>query len=249
MMLKGKSAVVTGCAKGIGRSILEEFVQNGANVWACVRKQSEGFESYVKMLSDKYGTTVTPVYFDLAAEDQIKTGMRAIAASKAPVDILVNNAGITYNALFQMSTLAKMREIFEINYFSQMLITQYITKLMIRNRRGSIISISSTAALDANSGRSIYGASKAALLCSTRAMAEELAEYNIRANSVAPGITDTEMVPNSMSQEMIKETIEQVKLKRIGLPSDIAATVLFLASDLSSYITGQVIRVDGGLSR
>lgn len=248
MLLKDKNAVITGCARGIGKSILETFAQNGANIWACCRKPDEEFEKYIEALAKECEVTITPVYFDLADIEQIKAGMKTIMASKQKIDILVNNAGITFNALFQMSTLDKMREVFEINYFSQMMITQYIAKIMVKFGGGSIISISSTAALDANSGRSVYGASKAALLCSTKAISEELAEYNIRANTVAPGMTETDMVASSMTNELIQKTIDQIKLRRIGQPCEIANAVLFLASDMSSYITGQVLRVDGGLS-
>jgi 3-oxoacyl-[acyl-carrier protein] reductase len=248
MLLKDKNAVITGCSRGIGKKILEIFAQNGANIWACYRKPNEETERYIKELSQNNGITITPVYFDLADEGQIKEAIKTIASSKQKVDILVNNAGITFNSLFQMTSITKMREIFEVNYFAQMLFTQYIAKIMVKYKGGSIINFSSTAALDGNSGRSIYGASKAALLCSTKAMAEELAIYNIRANAIAPGITETDMVSESMTSETIQATINQTKLKRMGQPSEIAETALFLASDLSSYITGQVIRVDGGLS-
>jgi 3-oxoacyl-[acyl-carrier protein] reductase len=247
MLLKDKNAVITGCSRGIGKKVLELFAQNGANIWACYRKPTEEIEIYLKDLGEKNGVTITPVYFDLANEEQIKEGFKIISSAKQKVDILVNNAGVTFNSLFQMTSIAKMREIFEVNYFSQMLFTQYIVKIMVKYKGGSIINISSSAALDGNSGRSAYGASKAAVLCSTKAIAEELAMYNIRANAIAPGITETDMVAESMTQETIQKTIDQTKLKRIGQPSEIAEAALFLASDMSSYITGQVIRVDGGL--
>ena len=247
MLLKNKTAVITGCSRGIGKQILEAFARNGANIWACYRKPNAETEAYLNKLSAENGVTITPVYFDLADADQMKEGIKTISSSKQKIDILVNNAGVTFNGLFQMTSVAKMREIFEINYFSQMVFTQYIVKIMVKYKGGSIINISSSAALDGNSGRSVYGASKAALLCSTKAMAEELAASNIRANSVAPGITETDMVTESMSLETIQKTVDQTKLKRIGQPSEIADAVLFLASDMSSYITGQVFRVDGGL--
>jgi 3-oxoacyl-[acyl-carrier protein] reductase len=247
MLLKDKNAVITGCSRGIGKKILEAFAQNGANIWACYRKPDPETEKYLKELSEKNGITITPVYFDLAIEEQIKDGIKTISSSKQKIDVLVNNAGITFNSLFQMTSVIKMREIFEINYFSQMVFTQYIAKIMVKYKGGSIINISSTAALDGNSGRSVYGASKAAVLCSTKAMAEELAMYNIRANCIAPGLTGTDMVTESMTSETIQKTVDQTKLKRMGQPSEIAEAVLFLASDMSSYITGQVIRVDGGL--
>jgi 3-oxoacyl-[acyl-carrier protein] reductase len=249
MLLKNKNAVVTGCARGIGRSILKVFAENGANIWACYRKSNDEFEQYLRTLAKDNGVSITPLCFDLSDSEQVKNAMRSIISSKQKIDILVNNAGITFNALFQMTSIEKMREIFEINFFSQMLITQYIVKIMVKNREGSIINISSTAALDANSGRSAYGSSKAALICSTKTISQELGEYNVRANCIAPGITETDMVTASMTQETIQDTIKRSKLKRMGRTTEIADTALFLASDLSSYITGQVIRVDGGLAK
>jgi len=247
MLLKGKNAIVTGCARGIGKCIVEVFAKNGANIWACCRKQTDDLEKYLDELAKESNVSITPVYFDLADNEQIKAGIKTIMASKQQVDILVNNAGVTYNALFQMTSMSKMREIFEVNFFAQMLLTQYVIKLMIKSKGGSIVNISSTAALDGNSGRSLYGASKAALICTTKALAEELAEYNIRANAIAPGITQTDMVASSMTDAVIEDTIRQSNMKRMGQPIEIANVAMFLASDMSSYITGQVIRVDGGL--
>ncbi len=207
------------------------------------------FTAQIQSLSKDYNVVIKPIYVDFSDNAQIKNAAKIIISSKQPVDVLVNNAGITYNALFQMSSLDKMQEIFQINYFAPMILSQYIVKLMIKHGGGSIINLSSSAAIDSNSGRSVYGASKAAILCSTRTIATELGSKGIRANCIAPGITNTAMVAESMSEEVINDTVAKTMLKRIGKPIDIANTALFLASDLSSYITGQVIRVDGGLRR
>lgn len=246
-MLHGKNAVITGCARGIGKQILETFASNGANIWACVRKPSEEFSDLIQNFSDKYQVEIWPVYFDFADSNEIKVAVKLIMGSKKHVDILVNNAGITYNSLFQMTPIDKLKEVFEINFFSQFLFTQYIVKLMVRQKSGSIVNISSSAAIDANAGRSAYGASKAAVICLTKAMAKELAEYNIRANIIAPGITQTDMVSASMTDEIINSTLAQTSLKRMGHPFEIAQATLFLASEMSSYMTGQVLRVDGGM--
>jgi len=245
-LLKGKNAIVTGCARGIGSSIVEVLAENGANVWACARKQTPEFENFLESLSSKYDVVIKPIYFDLSDKDQMKIAVKTIMSEKISVDILVNNAGITYNALFQMSTIDKIQEVFDVNFISPFLFTQYIVKLMLKNKSGSIINISSSAALDGNSGRAVYGASKAALLCATKSLAAELGDQGIRANVIAPGITKTDML-SSMTEEVINETVMNTDMKRHGEPTDIANTVLFLASDLSSYITGQVIRVDGGM--
>jgi 3-oxoacyl-[acyl-carrier protein] reductase len=247
MLLKGKNAIITGCNRGIGKAILELFAKNGADIWACVRRQTDEFDTFISELMETYQIQITPIYFDLSDYDQIKAGAKTIVSQKKNVDILVNNAGITYNALFQMTTLEKLEDVFKVNYFSQVLFTQYIAKMMVRQKSGSIVNISSSAAIDANSGRSAYGASKAAVICTSKAMAAELGDKGIRVNVVAPGITSTDMVSESMSQDIIDETVNQTNLKRMGLPNDIAEAVLFLASDLSAYMTGQVLRVDGGM--
>ena len=178
----------------------------------------------------------------------MKKAIKVIQSSKKPVDILVNNAGVIYNALFQMSTEDKLREEFEINYFAVYKLTQYISKFMVRQKRGSIINIASTAAIDANPGKSVYGSTKAALICMSRVIATELGGYGIRCNCVAPGVTNTSML-ESMSEQVVEDAIANTDLKRLGDPMDIANAVAFLASDKASYVTGQVLRVDGGLVR
>lgn len=247
MLLKDKNAIITGCARGIGRSILELFAQNGANIWACVRKPDKKFLNYIEKLSKDFGVKIIPVYFDLTNSEEIKSAVKTIMLSRQKVDILVNNAGITYNALFQMTSMDELKNVFEVNFFSQFMFTQYIIKLMVRQKKGSIVNIASSAAIDGNSGRGAYGASKAALICVTKSISEELGEYNIRANAIAPGITDTGMVSDSMTDKVIQETLNKTCMRRIGQPNEIAKAALFLASDMSSYVTGQVLRVDGGM--
>lgn len=246
MLLKGKNAVITGCNRGIGRAILEAFSAHGADIIACVRKETPEFCQIIDNLSQTHQVQITPVYFDMAKVDEIKSAIKQIQGMKKAVDVLVNNAGVIYNALFQMSSYDKLKEIFEINFFSPFLFTQYISKFMVRQKSGSIINMASVAGLDGNAGHSVYGASKAALLCMTKAIAAELGEYGIRANAIAPGMTDTDML-STMSEEVIQSTLVKSDLKRVGKPSEIADLAVFLASDLSSHITGQVIRVDGGM--
>ncbi|HYA13531.1 MAG TPA: SDR family NAD(P)-dependent oxidoreductase, partial [Syntrophales bacterium] len=139
MLLDNKNIVITGCNRGIGKAILTTFAENGSNIWACVRQPSDEFETYIKELSMRCDVEIWPVFFDLKDSDQVKSAVKTIMSMKKPVDILVNNAGISYNALFQMSTIDKMIEVFNINFFSQMIFTQYIIKLMLRNKNGSII--------------------------------------------------------------------------------------------------------------
>ena len=246
MLLKNKNAVITGCNRGIGKSILEGFAVNGANIFACVRKESDEFSELINEITRKFGVDIYPIYFDSGNIDEMKIAIKHIRSRKIPIDILVNNAGITYNALFQMSTMDNIKEVFDINFVSPFIFTQYISKLMVRKKSGSIINISSTAGIDGNSGRSVYGASKAAVICMTKAIAAELGEHGIRANSIAPGMTDTDML-SSMKDDLIQKSLQTNDINRVGNPSEIADAAVFLASDLSSYITGQVIRVDGGM--
>mgnify|MGYP001464698607 FL=1 len=232
LLLKNKNTVITGCNRGIGKEIIKVFAENGANIWACVRRESGTFSKYINNLEQKHSVSINPVYFDLSDEEQIKTGVKTIKETKEPVDILVNNAGVIFTALFQMTSMQKLKEMFEINYFSQMLLTQYISRIMMRQKSGSIINISSSAALEGNEGRTGYASAKAAMITSTKVLAKELAPYNIRVNAVAPGLTQTEMMESSTPEDALRETLNRICMKRVGQPEEIANTVLFLASDL-----------------
>ena len=247
MLLKGKTAVLTGCNRGIGKAMLDVFARNGAEIWACVRKPDDSFTDYIEVLAKETGVTISPVYFDFADDEKVKEGEKIIRSAKQSVDILVNNAGIIYTALFMMTPPDKMKEIFEINYFSQMLLTQYIARIMTRQKSGSIINISSSAAIEGNEGRTAYAASKAAMLSSTKVLARELSTYNIRVNAIAPGLTQTDMMVESTPEDALENTLQRICMKRVGRPEEIANAALFLSSDLSSYMTGQVLRVDGGM--
>lgn len=247
MLIKGKTAVITGCNRGIGKALLEVFAKNGANVWACVRKPNVDFTEYVEGMVAETGVKIRPVYFDLQDSEQIKEGVKTIRSAKEPIDILVNNAGVIHTALFQMTPIDKMREMFELNLFSQMLLTQQISKIMMRQKSGNIINLSSSAAIEANEGRTAYAASKSALITSTQVLSKELAGCGIRVNAIAPGLTQTDMMVESTPEDILANTLQRISMKRVGRPEEIANTALFLASDLSSYMTGQVLRVDGGM--
>ena len=246
MLLAGKNVIITGSNRGIGRAMLEEFALNGANIWAHARVETPAFVQDIQSPADKYAVTIRPLCFDMTDFEAMKAAVKTIMSSKIPVDALINNAGITYNALFQMSTIDHLRNELEVNFVSVFILTQYISKLMTRHKSGSIINIASTAAFDGNSGKSVYGASKAAVVAMTQSIAAELGTSGIRANCIAPGITETEML-ETMPEAVVEEAKASADLRRGGEPSEIAKTAVFLASDLSSYITGQTIRVDGGL--
>ena len=245
MLLKNKNAVVTGCNKGIGKEILRTFSNNGANVFACSRTIDDNFKKFCKDLENRNKTTVTPINLDLEDENNIKSAASLI---NVEIDIIVNCAATIQTSLFQMTTQKDLNKIFQINVFSQILFTQYILKKMIKNKNGgSVIFVSSTSAIDGNKGRNAYASTKSALITQAKVLSKELGLKNIRVNAVAPGLTDTEMLKRNSPESLINKMKENISLGRIAKPEEIANVILFLSSDLSSYITGQVIRVDGGM--
>ncbi len=247
MLLLNKTAVITGSNRGIGKEILKNFSENGANIFACSRVVNDEFISDIDSLKKKYNNEIIPIKLDLAVENQVKQAANDILKSNKDIDILINNAGTIHTSLFQMTSKKKIIEVFEINFFSQTVFTQYIVKSMTRKKNGSIVYISSSAAIDGNEGRSAYAASKAAINSQAKVLSKELGANNIRVNVIAPGLTNTEMMRNNTPKNIIEETISKVSLRRIGEPNEIAKAALFLSSNMSNYVTGQIIRVDGGM--
>jgi len=245
-MLKNKTAVITGSNRGIGKKILEKLSENRASVFACTREIDDTFLEHIELTQKKYQNKIVPIQLDLSDQEKLQIGVKEILEANKPIDILVNNAGIIHTALFNMTSQKKLREIFEVNFFSHSLLTQSLVKSMIKSKKGSIIYISSTSAIDGNEGRSAYSASKAAMISQAKVLSKELGNFNIRVNVIAPGLTETDMMLKNTSKDIIKSSIEKISLKRVGDPNEIANVALFLSSDLSTYITGQTLRVDGG---
>lgn len=246
-MLSGKNVVITGALQGIGKATLEYFASNGANVWACALKSTDEFEAFCKELEAKYTVWVKPVYFDLTDADEMKVAVKAIQSTKQPVDALINIAGMAKDAIFHMVQMDTMKLVFEVNFFSQMRFSQYITKLMLRNPNpSSVVFVSSISAIDGNAGQLAYGSSKAAIIGAMKTMSKEFASKGIRVNAIAPGVINTDM-NKVVPQEVIDEKIKTMDIKRMGEPSEVASVLAFLVSDLSKHITGQVIRIDGGI--
>jgi len=247
MLLKDKTAVITGSNRGIGKEILETFSSNGANIFACSRQTDDKFIELIESYKKKYNNQIYPIKLDLDDQEDVKEASKKILSQNLNIDILVNNAGAITTSLFQMTPEKKLKEIFNTNFFAQTTFTQYILKSMIKKKKGSVLYISSSSALDGNLGRSAYAASKSAIIAQSKVLSRELGSLNIRVNTLAPGLTNTDMMRNNTPEKDLNEAVNSTSLKRVAHPKEIADVALFICSDLSSYITGQVIRVDGGM--
>jgi len=241
-----KTVLITGCNRGIGKEAVRLFAEHGYNLICCIRKENEEFSTFISELKGKHGIETDILYFDMTDEDSIKEALKPILKERRQIDVLINNAGIATGGFLQMTSIKQLKEVFQINYFSHVLITQLITKLMMRQKSGCVINMGSVAGLDNFAGYTAYGASKAAMMSFTRTIARELAPYNIRVNAIAPGLTDTGMA-GQMEEKAWKEMVERTDMNRLGKPCEIAQMMLFLASDEASFVTGQVYRVDGGM--
>ncbi len=244
-MLQGKNAVITGARRGIGRAAVERFTSYGANVWACVRTPDADFEAEMAALAERYGVWIRPVCFDLTNGEAMRTGVKQILAEKLPVDILVNCAGVPHGGTLFTTSVDKLHEIFEIDFFAQIALMQYFGKYMLRRRRGSIVNVASVGGLEHEPGYLAYGSSKAALIWATRSCAKELAPHGIRVNAVAPGLAETRM-GRYRTPEELEKVLQRTPIGRMAEPEEIAEAIAFLASDHASYITGEIMRVDGG---
>ncbi len=245
MLLKDKKAIVTGGAAGIGKQIVMTFLENGASVYFIDLNESPHMQE-MQDCAKKNGCEVFFKQGNVAEEEAITAVINEILNESGGIDILVNNAGITRdNLIFRMSS-ADWESVLKINLTSIFYISKIVARHMAKRKTGSIINMASIVGIGGNPGQTNYSASKAGLIGFTKSLGKEIALKNVRVNAIAPGFIATDMT-DKLSDQVMESYLNVIPLKRLGTPQDIANASLFLASDLSSYITARVIQVDGGI--
>ena len=243
-MLKGKVCIVTGGSRGIGKAITQVFASNGAIVYA-VDIRTGTVEEWSEEFNSTVSGEVRSLYFDVSDEKAVKEGIMQIKKECGHIDGLVNNAGIEFNELIGMISRDNMEKMFSVNVYGTINMLQIVSRIMSRQEcGGSIVNITSMTALRGNKGQLVYSATKGAVISLTKSAAKELAEKKIRVNAIAPGLTNTDMMKQA-DPEKLKSRINNICMGRLAEPEDIAKACLFMVSDLSTYVSGQVLAVDG----
>ena len=245
MLVKDKIVLITGATKGIGFATAKLFAKEGAQLFINGRDQN-ALDLVVEELALTSIHKINTLCFDVSDSEQVEDGFQKLFKISKGLDILVNNAGVLDDALVGMITQKQIENTYGVNTFGALYCCQYASRLMQRGSGGRIINVSSIIGINGNEGQAVYGGSKAAVIGMTKSLAKELAPSNICVNAVAPGFIDTDMTA-SLDKDVFQERINLIKMNRIGKPEEVASVVLFLASQLSSYVTGQVIGVDGGM--
>ena len=241
----GKTVLVTGSTRGIGKAIAEEFAKHGANVIVSGTVK-ERAQEVAKELAEKYGVNTLGVGMDVADPRSVEGAFKEINAAFGGVDILVNNAGITRDTLFLRMKTDDWQKVLDVNLTGAFLVTKQVVRYMTKKRWGRIINISSVVGFTGNVGQVNYATTKAGLIGFTKSLAKELAPRNVLVNAVAPGFIETDMTEN-LKEEIKEEYKKQIPLGRFGKPEEVAKVVLFLASPMADYITGETIHVNGGM--
>ena len=242
-MLKNKVILITGASRGIGRATALLAADYGAKVIVNYNKSEKEAEEVVNQIKKKKQEAIK-IKANVAKEEEVKQMFKQIKEKYGYIDVLVNNAGILKRSLILMTKTEDLNEIININLKGVFYCTQNATKMMIKKKRGKIINVSSIVGKHGDLGLSVYSATKGALIGLTKAAAKELGGFGITVNAVAPGIIDTDMTKN-LDENKKKELINSTSLKQIGTPEDVAKVIIFLASDMSDYISGEIVGVDG----
>ena len=244
-LLEGKTALITGASKGIGRRIAEMFAEQGANVAFTYLSSVEKGEALEQELQ-VFGTKVKGYRSDASKFDEAEKLIQSIVTDFGTLDVVVNNAGITKDGLLMRMSEENWDDVIDINLKSVFNVTKAASRVMMKNRKGVFINMSSVVGVQGNAGQANYAASKAGIIGFSKSVAKELGSRNIRTNVVAPGFIRTEMT-DVLDPKVVEGWEQAIPLKRAGEPEDVANLCVFLASDMSTYITGQVIPVDGGM--
>lgn len=245
-LLEGKTALITGGSRGIGRAIALKFATEGANIAFSDIRYDADAEALEKTLNEM-GVKAKAYASDASSYEDAETLINDVHTEFGRIDVLVNNAGITRDNLLMRMTEQDWDLVIKVNLKSIFNLTKAVQRIMLKQRSGSIINMSSVVGVNGNAGQSNYSASKAGLIGFTKSIAQELGSRNVRCNAIAPGFIETEMTAK-LPEDVKKEWIKTIPLRRSGLPEDVAKTATYLASDLSDYVSGQVISVCGGMS-
>jgi 3-oxoacyl-[acyl-carrier protein] reductase len=244
-LLEKKLVVVTGASRGIGRAIALKFAENGANVIFTATKLNENTQNFENELKN-LGVQAKTFGFDIGNFDEVKKFADEVVKEFGAPDVVVNNAGISIDNLILRLTSEQWDQVMNVNLKSMFNTTKNFLPSMLKKRQGSIINLTSVVGVGGNAGQSAYAASKAGIIGFTKSIAKEVGTRNIRCNAIAPGYIETEMTA-SLDEKVRDEWIKAIPLRRAGTPEDVANTALFLASEMSSYITGEVIMVNGAM--
>ncbi len=245
MHLTGKTAIVTGGSRGIGRAIALCLAEEGAKVAVIYAGNTAAAEETLQAITEKGGQAIA-IQCDVANEDAVNAMVKQVKEQFDSVDILVNNAGITRDGLLMRMKTADWQAVLDTNLTGTFFCTKAVTKIMMKQRSGAIVNLTSVVGLTGNAGQANYAAAKSGIIGFTKSVAKELASRGIRANAVAPGCIDTDMTA-VLSDAVKEEMVKTIPLGRVAQPEEVAKAVLFLVSDCASYITGQVLNVDGGM--
>jgi 3-oxoacyl-[acyl-carrier protein] reductase len=244
-MLENRICLITGANRGIGAVIAKTFAAQGAHLWLTAREPGK-LDHLAEECQALSGAEVNCLYMDIREESEVKQAFRQVHSKAKGLDVLVNNAGILQDALLGMVTSAQLEAVYQTNVFGALYCSQYASRLMARRKGGSIINLSSIIGTQGNAGQAVYGGSKAAVVGMTKSLAKELAKQKIRVNAIAPGFIDTDMA-RQLPPDIFQARADSIAMGSIGEAKDVANAALFFASHLSTYVTGQVLGVDGGM--